>query len=44
MAALSRECFGQCGSTRGYEEANPDCQQQHGVCQCLCHESNSGRR
>ena len=44
MAALSGECFEQCGSTRSFEEPNPDCQQPRGACSCLCHESNAGRR
>jgi hypothetical protein len=42
MAALSGQCYGACGRTRGYEAPNPDCKQPH--CACLCHESNSGRR
>ena len=45
MAALSGECFEQCGTTRGYHEGpNPDCEQPRGACSCLCHLSNSGRR
>ena len=41
MAALSRECFADCGRARGYDAANPDCHQP--ACACLCHES-TGRR
>jgi hypothetical protein len=44
VAAISRECFEQCGRTRGYETVNPGCEQPRGGCQCLCHESNAGRR
>jgi len=45
MAALSRQCFEQCGCTRGYDQGpNPYCEQRPGMCGCLCHEPPGGRR
>lgn len=40
---VCRPCTDQCGRGRGYDEPNPDCDSPT-RCNCLCRQSNAGRR